>query len=121
VEKLLHEITEIKGIKLVTSEIPDISEEEAIEIASQISQRDASTVTVLGFQSHGTARIITAVGEEALSKGLDAGKITKAIAPHIKGGGGGKPYFGQAGGSDPSGIRKALTEVEQVVEEMLPG
>ncbi len=76
---------------------------------------------MLAFESGDTARIVVSAGEDAISKGFDAGEIAKALAPYIDGGGGGKPYFGQAGGRDPSGSRKALLEVEKVLKEMQRG
>ncbi len=45
---------------------------------------------------------------EAVEAGFDAGALIKAMAPHIKGGGGGKPAMAQAGGKDASGIDAAL-------------
>ena len=37
-----------------------------------------------------------------------AGNVVKAMAPLVKGGGGGRPDFAQAGGKDPAGIPAAL-------------
>ncbi|MBO4365592.1 MAG: hypothetical protein J5804_04785, partial [Eggerthellaceae bacterium] len=46
--------------------------------------------------------------DEAVAAGFNAGAIIKAIAPCIKGGGGGKPTMAQAGGKDASGLDAAL-------------
>jgi alanyl-tRNA synthetase len=43
-------------------------------------------------------------------KGLNAGQMIRNLAPHIGGGGGGQAHFATAGGSDISGLEKALTE-----------
>jgi alanyl-tRNA synthetase len=52
--------------------------------------------------------LIAAASDDAVAAGFDAGAIIKAIAPAVKGGGGGKPAMAQAGGSDASGIDEAL-------------
>lgn len=52
--------------------------------------------------------LLAAGTPEAVEKGFDAGAVIKAIAPAVKGGGGGKPAMAQAGGKDASGIDQAL-------------
>jgi alanyl-tRNA synthetase len=53
--------------------------------------------------------LLLAAGDEgSVAAGFDAGALIKAMAPAIKGGGGGKPAMAQAGGSDASGIEEAL-------------
>ncbi|NHM14066.1 alanine--tRNA ligase [Xiamenia xianingshaonis] len=60
--------------------------------------------------------ILLAAGTpEAVEAGFDAGSVIKAIAPAVKGGGGGKPTMAQAGGKDASGVKAAL----QTARDML--
>ncbi len=63
----------------------------------------------------GKPLLIAAGGDDAVAAGFDAGAVIKAIAPAVKGGGGGKPTMAQAGGSDASGIGEALS----IAREML--
>ena len=39
----------------------------------------------------------------------------KTLAAHIKGGGGGQPFFATAGGSDASGLEKSLKSAEELI------
>lgn len=52
--------------------------------------------------------LMVAGTDEAVAAGFNAGAVIKAIAPCVKGGGGGKPTMAQAGGKDASGIDAAL-------------
>ncbi|MBP5313593.1 MAG: alanine--tRNA ligase, partial [Eggerthellaceae bacterium] len=67
----------------------------------------ASAVVFVGNNDN-TPIILAAGSDEAVAKGFDAGAVIKAIAPAIKGGGGGKSAMAQAGGKDVSGIDEAL-------------
>ena len=66
------------------------------------------TIAVLGSQDGG-GKLLAAVteGTEATNR-VDAGSLIREIAPHISGGGGGRPTFAQAGGSNPDGLDAAL-------------
>jgi alanyl-tRNA synthetase len=48
-------------------------------------------------------------------KGLKAGDLIKEIAPHVGGGGGGRPDMAQAGGKNPAGMKNALAAVTEWV------
>ncbi len=50
---------------------------------------------------------------------LHAGKIIKALAPLVGGGGGGKPDLAQAGGSRPEKLDQALAQACDIVAQSL--
>ena len=50
-----------------------------------------------------------------LTDRIQAGKIVKAIAPLVGGGGGGRPDFAEAGGRNPAGIPDLLAKTPDVI------
>jgi alanyl-tRNA synthetase len=68
----------------------------------------AAVVLASVAPSSGTPLLLAAATPEAIGAGFDAGAVIRAIAPAVKGGGGGKPEMAQAGGKDASGIDEAL-------------
>ena len=70
---------------------------------------------VLAAEKDGKPVLLAAGAPEAVEAGFDAGAVIKAISPHIKGGGGGKPAMAQAGGKDASGIDAALEAAREML------
>ena len=72
------------------------------------SRMRAPGAVVLAVESDGKAMIMAAGTQEAVDAGFDAQAVIKAIAPCVKGGGGGNATMAQAGGKDVAGIDAAL-------------
>ena len=70
---------------------------------------------VVGTVSDGKPVIMAAGTDQAVEKGFNAGAVIKAIAPHIQGGGGGKPTMAQAGGKNASGLDAALDAAREML------
>ncbi len=66
-------------------------------------------VCVMATEFSGKVMLISAADKKAVESGAHCGNLIRAIAPSIGGNGGGKAESAQAGGSDASGIEKALT------------
>ncbi len=63
----------------------------------------------------GAPLMMAAANEAAVEAGFHAGNLIKAVAPAIKGGGGGKPAMAQAGGKDAAGIPAAMAKVIEIL------
>ncbi|MBO4352763.1 MAG: alanine--tRNA ligase, partial [Eggerthellaceae bacterium] len=72
------------------------------------NRMSAPGAIVIGTVNEGKPVIMAAATDEAVAAGFNAGQVIKAIAPHIQGGGGGKPQMAQAGGKNPDGLDAAL-------------
>ncbi len=79
------------------------------DMAFQIRQQHNDIFMILATEAGGKVQLHVLVSDDLTkSKDLNAGKIVKEVATHIKGGGGGAPFFATAGGKDPSGIQRAF-------------
>ncbi len=99
----------------VVAEMIEVSNADALkkmchEFKTEI---EGNYLVCLAANIGGKASVAVAVNDNS---SLDAGKIIKEhIAPLIKGGGGGNKSLATAGGTDVSGIEKALEKVKSLV------
>jgi alanyl-tRNA synthetase len=104
-EGLIGRATDLGGLSVVVAILQDADVEELIKAASMISGKDY--VAILGSEKGG-AKIVVAVGNTGLARGLSAGDIVKAATKVVGGGGGGKPEIAQGGGPRAERLREAL-------------
>ncbi len=60
--------------------------------------------------------LATAFSHALVAEGFDATKWIRSVSGMVKGGGGGRPDFAQAGGKDASGLEKALQAARDTVK-----
>jgi alanyl-tRNA synthetase len=74
---------------------------------------------VLGWPEDGQVKLLAAVTEDLVKKGLHAGKLVGQVAKVLGGGGGGKPTLAQAGGKEPAKLGEALQLAKNLVTDQL--
>jgi alanyl-tRNA synthetase len=89
-----------------------------ISLNNKIVERDPSAVTVLLLVKD-SVRVFVGAGKQARDQGVHAGKLAGKLASMVGGGGGGKDYFGQAGGTNVKAVDEVLKNSEQVLKLML--
>ena len=87
-------------------------------LADTLRDRVGRGVVLLVSDNEGKVGLIVSVSKD-LTDRVHAGKVVKAIAPIVGGGGGGRPDFAEAGGREPARIDALLTESRRVVGRML--
>ncbi len=102
-----EEIRSVEGISVLTKLVPGLNISEMRDLADVLRQRLGSGVVVLGSENQGKAMLVAAVTKDLVAR-IKADELIRQISPLVKGGGGGRPDFAQAGGSEPSGLGKAL-------------
>jgi alanyl-tRNA synthetase len=85
----------------------------------RLRQKAGSAVIVIAWPEDSKVKLITAVTEDLVKKGLHAGKLVGQVAKVVGGGGGGKPTMADAGGKDPSKLGEALQLARELASQML--
>jgi alanyl-tRNA synthetase len=113
-EGLRSKVEVINGVNYVAAVLP-LSDANAVKTLAYELERELGQA-VIAFGSVGNEKpLLTIRISEQLSKdkGLNAGQIVRELATkHLKGGGGGQPFFATAGGSDISGLQAAVDAVK---------
>ena len=115
-ERLAATALSIKGVRFLAADAP-IPLNDLKELADELMQKLPSLVLVLAAGEAEKCALVVRVSPDLVAKGIQAGKLAKAIAPLVEGSGGGKPESAQAGGRAPDKIQQALERARQIVEE----
>src|SRR6185437_16645558 len=106
----------INGINFIAQKV-DLPNADAVKnLAYNLKDIVPNLFLVLGVEIDGKPGITVMIAENLVKeKNLNAGAIVRELAKEIKGGGGGQPFFATAGGSDASGLSKALEKAREFV------
>jgi len=110
-----EEVRDVDGISVLTKQLQGLNMSELRELADVLRQRLGSGVVGLGAESQGKAMLVVAVTKDLIPR-IKADALIRKISHLVKGGGGGRPDFAQAGGSDPAGLGRALQEIYAVLK-----
>ena len=114
-KELASNLEQINGVNTFIGELP-LDTGAIKDIAFQLKAENAPFFGVFASRTGGKPTISVAISDDVVrEKGLNAGAIIREIAVHIKGGGGGQPFFATAGGKDESGIPTALDAAKKLV------
>ncbi len=113
---------QVSGINLLVRILED-SDLETMRLAADSFRQQVpqNGVVVLGAIIDGAPRMIAAVTEDLIQKGIKAGDLIQFIAQQVGGGGGGRPGLAEAGGKDPSRLGSALDSVSDWLKDKING
>ena len=109
---------EVGDARLVARRVSGLTKGSLRGLADSLRDRLGRGVVVLASENEGKVALVVSVSQDLVDR-VHAGKVVKAIAPIVGGGGGGRPDFAQAGGRQPGNIDALLAESRQVVASML--
>lgn len=115
---LLAHAEKIGRIKLATALRKMGEEEDIVALSNQLVQSDASAVLVVALVKD-SVRIFVASGKNAIKVGVHAGKMASELAKLVGGGGGGKEYFGQGGGTKLDNAEAVIKNAKKIVRSYL--
>jgi alanyl-tRNA synthetase len=111
-------VREVKGVRVLVRKVEGLAAGELRELSDSLKQKLGSGVVILGTVEGAKAFLVVSVSKD-LTDRLKANLMIQKIAPWLGGGGGGRPDFAQAGGTNPAGLDRALEEGTAVIESLL--
>ena len=107
--EFINQFEEKGGVNFLAKKV-DLQDIGAIKALSfNLEKEKGNVLIVFAAEIDGKPRLIVNVSKNLIAeKGLNAGNIVRDLAKEIKGGGGGQPFYAEAGGADASGIENAL-------------
>jgi alanyl-tRNA synthetase len=118
-ESLLAKVERVRDVPVLAGAVKQADADTLREMTDWFRARVPSGVVVLGSVFENRPHFVASVTEDVVKRGVDAGKLVKAVARLVGGGGGGKPTLAQAGGKDPARLAEALAQVRPAVESAL--
>ena len=113
--EILKNAREENGIKICTLSGPRLPEV-VKNIAFSIRKDSPEHTVFIGTTVSGDKPLLTLmISDDLVKQGLNASKIVKEAAKAIKGGGGGQPFFAQAGGKDADGLGAASDKIAELL------
>ena len=109
VEKLIRNSEVKNGVRVITTRRPapaDVIKSIAFRLRNEL--KDEAMVFVSAAEWEGKPSLTVAFSDSIVAKGLNATQIVREAAKEIQGGGGGQPFFAQAGGKNVNGLDAAF-------------
>ncbi len=107
----------VNGQKVVAARLKDIDSKSAKTLSVNMLAEMGEAVILFGLEDQGKATVMLSISETLTkSKGWHAGNIIRELAKEINGGGGGQAFFATAGGTDTSGLDKALSKLNDFLK-----
>ncbi len=117
-DELVNQAVEVKGIKVLAATLAGADAKALRETMDKLKDKLKTAAIVLAAVDGGKVQLAAGVTADSVGK-VKAGELVNFVAQQVGGKGGGKPDMAMAGGTDASGLPKALASVEGWVAEKL--
>jgi alanyl-tRNA synthetase len=115
----LSEKTLISNIPVIAVELKGADLDTLRQMADLFRAKNPTGVVVLGSVINDKPMIISAVTEDLVKRGINAGELVRHAAALIGGSGGGRPVLAQAGGKDATKLPEALASIVDLLKEKI--
>jgi len=121
VQELIAEAIKIRNVTFITGSLgEDKNKEFMARLLDRIKIKSGTnTAIVLYSIINDKPEFLIGLTDDLVKKGLNARDIVKVVSGFIKGGGGGRADFAQAGGKDASGMSKVIKKIREELEVKL--
>ncbi len=121
-DALLSQAVDLKGIKFLVAKMEGVSAADAAQTlrdtVGKLKDKLKSAVVVLASVDGGKVQLATGATADVMGK-VKSGELVNFLAAQVGGKGGGRPDMAMAGGTDASGLDKALASAQGWVSEKL--
>lgn len=111
----------VGDVEVVISFYEDLDTDLLRQIGDQVKGRFPSSVSVLATKNAEKFLVVIMATDEAVAKGVHAGKLAKSLGALLGCNGGGKPQMAQVGGKFTTPLKGPLESVPQLVAEQMKG
>ncbi|MDD0809869.1 alanine--tRNA ligase [Curvibacter sp. RS43] len=109
-DELVGQAVEVKGIKVLAALLDGADAKTLRDTLDKLKDKLKTAAIVLAAVDGGKVQLAAGVTADSIGK-VKAGELVNFVASQVGGKGGGKPDMAMAGGTDPSGLAKALASV----------
>ena len=113
--RLLNNAKEVHGVKVIKAVLPmpaDTVKNIAFQLKGQVPE---NLFVAIGSVFENKPMLTVMISDDLVKSGLNAGQLVREAAKLIQGGGGGQPYFAQAGGKNAEHLSDALEKMVSLV------
>ena len=118
-DAMLQKAVEVGGLHVVTCSQTDCDAAKLRQIGDVLRDKDGAVVAVIAAVNGEKITFQCVCGKDAVSRGVKAGDIIRAITAIAGGKGGGKPDSAMGGGNDVSKLDEALAAVRGLVADKI--
>lgn len=115
---LISNIIEIKGTKILVSELEGVEPKALRGLVDDLKNQIVSGVIFLAVKGESKVNLIAGVTKDITSK-IKAGELVNFVAQQVGGKGGGRPDMAQAGGTQPENLAVGLKSISTWLEDRL--
>jgi alanyl-tRNA synthetase len=115
-DELVGRAVDVKGIKVLAATLDGADAKTLRDTLDKLKDKLKSAAIVLAAVDGGKVQLAAGVTADSVGK-VKAGELVNFVAQQVGGKGGGKADMAMAGGTDASGLAKALSSVQGWVAE----
>ncbi|OGB17211.1 MAG: alanine--tRNA ligase [Burkholderiales bacterium RIFCSPLOWO2_12_67_14] len=117
-DELMAQAVDVKGLKVLAAVLNGADAKTLRDTMDKLKDKLKTAAIVLAAVDGGKVQLAAGVTADSVGK-VKAGELVNFVAQQVGGKGGGKPDMAMAGGTDASGLPKALSSVQGWVAERL--
>jgi len=115
-EQLLSEARQFGRVSFICEKFEAADDDTLKKLLDNLREELETGVVLLINEREDSVQLLAGVTDD-LTAEVKAGELVGKLGKLVGGGGGGRPDFAQAGGSDPSGIPRVVEEINALLQE----